>query len=119
MTYQELFQRAGIAQFEEVDIEGLGRVRIKKLTAADHVQKERLFQEHGSRDAQGNLMVEPLRLAMLDVRLAVVDEDGRPFLDESQVAALPKDTVYALFHAINLFNKDGLATEADAAAKKS
>lgn len=116
MNYQELFQRASIMQCAEVEIENLGKIRIKKRTAADHLAKEKLFLAHGTQE-NGQLHIEPLRLAMLEVRLGVVDENGKAFLREEDVLNLPKDTVYAIYNAITDFND--ATPDLDDLAKKS
>lgn len=115
MNYQQLFEQAGLVQFKEVDIKGLGTIRIKKRTAADVLAKEKLLFE-----AQNNKQtIEPLRLAMLEAKLCVVDENGKPFLTDGMLQMQSSEVIYAIYAQINEFNSTITAEAVDDAAKKS
>lgn len=117
MDYKQLFAAACVAS-QTVNIDGLGAIRIRRRTAEWTLARERLFLEHGKPNQDGLLTVTPLRLAVLDVRFGVVDDNGQPFLREEDVLALPSETVYAIFNAIADFCRDDEA-DVDTEAKKS
>lgn len=117
MTYQELFAKAGLVATRTVEIDGLGEIRIKKRDASVALSREKLFLQHGTRNEAGQTVIAPILLSAHDVRLCVVDENNLPFLTEEQVLALPADTVYSIFNAINEFS--GSVENVDDEAKKS
>ena len=113
MDYLRLFEQAAREQFHTVEIDGLGKIRLKKYTAADVLAKERFFLDNEKKG------VEPMNLAMFEVCRAVVDDDGKPFLKREQVQSLPERVVLAVWEEINRINSPITADAADKTAKKS
>lgn len=116
MNYQELFARAGLVQTKTAVISGLGEILLKKPDAALALAREQLILQ-SEKDADGSVRIEPMRLALLTARHCVVDADGKPFLNDDLLMALPADTVYEIYNAVS--DLDDAAQPVDDAAKKS